>query len=25
VPPYPETIEYLQRVLAYRDQYNRAP
>jgi soluble lytic murein transglycosylase-like protein len=21
VPPYPETIEYLQRVLAYRDQY----
>jgi soluble lytic murein transglycosylase-like protein len=25
VPPYPETIEYLQRVLAYRDQYQRAP
>ena len=25
VPPYPETIEYLQRVLAYREQYNRAP
>ena len=24
VPPYPETIEYLQRVRAYRDQY-RAP
>lgn len=21
VPPYPETIEYLQRVLAYREQY----
>lgn len=25
VPPYPETIEYLQRVLAYRDQYHRGP
>jgi len=25
VPPYPETIEYLQRVLAYRDEYQREP
>jgi soluble lytic murein transglycosylase len=25
VPPYPETIEYLQRVLRYRDQYQREP
>lgn len=23
VPPYPETVEYLQRVLQYRDQYLR--
>lgn len=25
VPPYPETIEYLQRVLAFREQYLREP
>jgi soluble lytic murein transglycosylase len=25
VPPYRETIEYLQRVLAFRDQYSRQP
>lgn len=24
VPPYPETVEYLQRVLQYRDQFLRA-
>jgi soluble lytic murein transglycosylase-like protein len=23
VPPFPETVEYLQRVLQYRDQYLR--
>lgn len=25
VPPYRETIEYLQRVLAFREQYSRQP
>jgi soluble lytic murein transglycosylase-like protein len=25
IPPYPETIQYLERVLRFRDQYLREP
>jgi soluble lytic murein transglycosylase-like protein len=25
IPPYPETIQYLERVLRFRDQYSREP
>jgi soluble lytic murein transglycosylase len=25
IPPYPETIDYLERVLRFRDQYSREP